>query len=396
MKCKKYIFFLVLLITLNQAHAKGIIGYDWYWGIETINQVDYFMIDLKPEVNYSVFHLKLNIPIEINTNWNINKNHWQNNNDIVSKIDHLSFSNSNYLFQICSLNNLTMANGELINDYADNILEPLTFLKAVQAFYAYQNYSFNFVLDDINHANLFFLQATYQSERLKTGLLYTLDNNVFEEILVNNQERVSFINPFIDYQLYSGKDFNLTFENDYIRSLQSYQLKNNNTFVSGLKGDYSDFLSFSLKGKYIQNYMPGKIYFNKFYFIERADYNNLIVTANSWGIAPGIGINFFDWIQLDLAIDKVQGINPYGKFVISTSKDFPSKIKSSCSIYNRNIINWSDLFSEKEYLTYFLVQNSVALSENLYLKLDYLKSFHYDQGVPRGVHQILFYSEFVF
>ncbi len=89
---KNFLLFLILLFVNTNLSGK-LITYNWYWGIENISPQSYFILNLKPEFNYKSFALKLNIPVEINSNGVLYKNHWDNKEDIITKIDFLKFTN---------------------------------------------------------------------------------------------------------------------------------------------------------------------------------------------------------------------------------------------------------------------------------------------------------------
>lgn len=398
---KNFLLFLISLLFVNTNLSAKLITYNWYWGIENISPQSYFILNLKPEFNYKSFALKLNIPVEINSNGILYKNHWNNKEDIITKIDFLKFTNHLLSAEVNTLNNIILGNGELVYLYSNDLFYPLLIKKGFINKIHFKNFNFIGIIDDLNDYDLFFSELNYKYKILKTGVVIAYDNDIsdifdpYTEKPVDKNNNICYMNYYLNCNIINKKFYNLALENDIVKNLISYQFNNNLIIASGFNFDFHKIINLKTKLKYYQKQLPGKIFFNKFYEIERCVFNN-ILQKNSMGISSSIRffiINYFDFMFF---IEKVENLSPYSMIKLKVLHDFPLKIKLSMEIYNRLVKEWYTVFTEKERNTIFIFKSHINLSKHLTLNLDYLKSFRYQDNNLRGLHQVLFYSEFLF
>ncbi len=391
-----YILSFLLLINIS-SHAE-FINYNWFFGIENIGNNPYFIINLNPEINYKAFSIKFDIPIEITTNGDLNKNHWNNNEDIITKIDFIKVTNKYFSSYIKTLKNISLGNGELVYFYSNDLFYPLLIKKGFSSSLFLNNFYFTFIIDDLNDYDLFFSEIFYKIRSLKTGLIFAYDSDIFDhysEKPIDKNTAISFLNYYINYKLINKKKWYLNFENDAVKNIKSYNYKENFYGATGLKFNYNNNLCLKSKMKIYQKNIPGKIYFNKFYEIERSDFYN-ITTMNSLGVSSSIMVNFSKFMEFMLFMEKVKNFKPHSIFKIKTLSSFPTKINLIFEIYNKDVREWYHVFFERERKTVFIFKSSINLSLHLSLNFDYLKSFRYENNCLRGLHQTLFYSKFSF
>lgn len=408
MRNRIFIFtsFLLISISLNAR----LLTYSWLWGIENIGRQSYFLINLEPSVHYKNITLKLDIPIEINTNWQVDKNHWDNKEDIITKIDYLTYTNDVFFTKIQTLNNITFGNGELIYYYSNDLFTPLIIKKGFSSGITFNNFQLHAVIDDLNDFDLIFFELFFNKGPFKTGINMGYDHDIFDpysEKPIDNNTSILELNYFINYDIIKSKCHIITLENDVIKNIKSYQFNNNYIIASGLKYHYDNntynntnkksslFSSdLRLKVRYYQKGIPCKVYFDKFYEIQRGDLNH-ITDNEKIGVFTSWNFGFFNVINFVFSFEKVKSFNPSSIFRIETLDRFPSKINSSIEFYNKEIKFWYDIISEKEKHSVVLFKNAIPLSKHLSLHFDYIKTFRYEYTL-RGLHQVVFYSKFVF
>ncbi len=265
----------------------------------------------------------------------------------------------------------------------------------------FKNFNFIAIVDDLNDYDLFFSELNYKYKILKTGVIIGYDNDIsdifdpYTKKPIDKNNSISYMNYYLNCSIINKKLYNLALENDIVKNFISYQFNNNLIIASGFNFNFYKIINLKTKFKYYQKQLPGKIFFNKFYEIERGVFNN-IVQKNSIGISSTIRfflINYFDFMFF---IEKVENLSPYSMIKLKVLHDFPLKIKLSMEIYNRLVKEWYNVFTEKERNTIFIFKSHINLSKHLTLNVDYLKSFRYQNNSLRGLHQVLFYSEFLF
>lgn len=357
----------------------GPLELNWSWGLDRINRDDYFFIHLKPGFHYSFFRLKLSLPVEVNSNWTLYRRHWDDaKEDVLSKIETLSLTNRTFLFRISGLDGVALGNGELVRDYANDLWEPLSLKRGASLGASFPGLSLKLIMDDLILYERFLAEASFRKKRIRAGAAGALDRF---------RDR-SALNFFAGYNLMSGSRTGLWWEADLVSDLKGGSfLSLGPHLVSGT------LLEFSVKLKYYPHPEKEHLFISRFTVLER---ESDLVPGKGLGYSGCLGFNLFDFIRLDSSLNKVSREGPYSSLILRTGKRFPMKIGWTFSVYNAVNREWYDVFLEREHDTFMRIRTSLPLSKNLFLKLDYLKGFHRADGGFRGLHQVLFFTEFIF
>ncbi|MBU1076157.1 MAG: hypothetical protein KKH98_02610 [Spirochaetes bacterium] len=397
MKRRLFITIIILLLFKTSLISRSI-SYNWFWGIENIGSDSYFMVDLKPGFNYGFFSLKLDIPIEISSNGSIYKNHWDSPYDIITKIDHLTYTNQTHYVKILTLQNIIMGNGELIHFYSNDLFTPLLIKKGASGGLILNNFVLKLIIDDIYDFDIFFSDMNYHSDSFKGGMTFSYDADIqdpYSEEPIDNKGSISFVDLYFNVFLLLGNSLKLTLENDAIKSIKSEPYKGNWIFATGPNIKLFHILDITGKFKYYQEGLPGHVIFNKLYEVERGSYER-VTRKESMGLSGELKFILTDSILFMLFLERTEELSTYSIVKFQLLKNFPVKIKFDIEFHNRDLKEWFSIIEEKEKDTFSLLKSHVALSEHLSIHLDYLKSFSYDTYSLRGLHQVLFYSEFLF
>jgi len=380
-----------------------IITIDWFWGLEAynINSEQYFISTFNPKIKWNLFELKLNLPVEINSNGIINDNHWNSPYDIITKINYLQFTNNIFYFKIKTLDSIILGNGELIYDYSNNLFHPLLIKKGMYSGLRGQYFSSSIVIDDLNDWDLFFVNLKFRYNKMVAGTILAYDNDIndpYTEEPDDFNNSIYCFNTYINYKLLKIDKWNIELQNDLIKHLKTYQYDKNIVFSSGPLTTYSQWFSFKLKCKYYQKNLPARIFFNKFYEIERGT-NYPLLKKNSIGFSSLLSIKIKKILALSFFIDKIEGYYPYAGVKIDTLEKFFSKIHINVVSYRRYSENLIDtiILWERQNDSFTIWRSYVPLSKNITFNLDYLKSFTYNKNSTlNGFRQTLLYIQFNF
>ena len=130
MKVFLSLFFIFLIYNLTAG-----INYNWWWGVQRLNNANSFVIDFLPEFSFHKIKLKLELPVEFRSNYKISDDYWNSEDDILQKIEYVKFNiNKNINLNISPLKNITFGNGILMFNFSDYIfyaaeLNPYFFLQ---------------------------------------------------------------------------------------------------------------------------------------------------------------------------------------------------------------------------------------------------------------------------
>ena len=398
---KKVLIIIILLLGLHYNLNAKTLTLEWFWGIESFGYENkqYFIMAFKPEIKLNSFALKLDLPLEINSNHNIVDYHWDSKYDIITKLDYLSYTNQMFFAKIKTLNNIVMGNGELVYDYSNDLFNPLLIKKGLNAGFKIKSFQSIIIIDDLNDNDLFFIDLNYAYNKIKAGAVIAYDNDIFDpytERPVDNNNQISSLNTYFNYQVLKKEKWNLYLQNDLIKNLKTYKFEDNMVFASGGNLQYSKWLNVKAKFKYYQESLPPRILFNKFYEIERNVINNNLSKNNSFGVSSLINCNVKKYISISFFIEKVDKFLPYTGIKLSSLEDFFTKIRFSLQIYNRLNDKFYHIIGEKKSNTFTIFRNYVPLSENLCLNLDYLKGFKYKNDELNELRRTIFYLKFIF
>lgn len=398
---KKGLVIIIWLLAFHYDLNAKALTMEWFWGIESFGYENkqYFIMALKPEIKLNSFALKLDLPLEINTNHNIVDYHWNSKYDIITKIDYLSYTNKMFFAKIKTLNNIIMGNGELVYDYSNDLFNPLLIKKGLNAGFKIKSFQSIIIIDDLNDYDLFFLDLNYTYSKIKAGAVIAYDNDIFDpytEKPVDNNNQISSLNTYFNYQILKKGKWNLTLQNDFIKHLKTYKFEDNMVFACGGNLKYSKWLDFKTKFKYYQKNLPTRIIFNKFYEIERNAINDNLSKNNSFGVSSLINCNIKKYISISFFMEKTDKFLPYTGIKLSSLENFFTKIKFSLQIYNRLNDKFYQIIGERKSNTYTIFRSYMPLSENLYLNLDYLKGFKYKNDDLHELRQTIFYLKFIF
>ncbi|MDD5066572.1 MAG: hypothetical protein PHF84_05950 [bacterium] len=372
---KRTILILFLLFPLS-LFSKNLV-YNWFWGIERIDHNDYFILDLRPEFHYSLFHLKLDIPVEVNSNWTLYREQWNDSKeDIVSKIEYFTVTNKNGFIRLSGLKNVSLGNKELVWEYRNDLFEPFQKKRGLSSLFSFRSFNFQFIMDDLVRYERFFFQADYRTKRLETGMAYGLDRPASADK----------IDLFLNYHFFQRGEWDFFWPGDYVQDLRQKAF-----FSSGLGMQYGPHIRFINKIKYFREHKSGAYYFGPFYVLsERRS------STDKLGFSSELKFDFFRFFSFELQIQKSGYHGWESLFLLRTGRRFPSRILCELEIVNRENTDWYDAFLETERNTILSLRSGIPLSRNLWLKLDYLKNFSGSVRSLRGVHTLLFYSEFIF
>ncbi len=367
---KKIFISFFIFISLN---LYGI-NFNWYWGIQRRNNLDSFLINFLPEYHNTFMDIKLELPVEIKSNFKVNTYNWNSNSDIIPKLEYLKINfYKNFSIKFKPIKNFSLANNGMFYRYSNYIFYPdnkyINFLSELKL----KKFFISGMIDNVQKFNFSNLYIAYDlSAYYKFGLMWTYSTI--------NGHKYNFL---FNYSLLDKKKLNIKLQNNFIACSGISE----NLFVlqSGAAVNYYS-LKASMKIKSSLNTDYLYTVYDAFYLS-----NNKIINEKSVFITS-VFYNFFNIFSFEIGVFNYKYANTF--FQVKSENKFFSIIKVDMSVHNRNVKKWYNVFKDTDRYSIMDLKFSIPLSENLYFNFNYIKHFKEINREPLRVMRL--YSEFKF
>ncbi len=377
---RKIIIIISFLFLVSKSSTGKIVYLNWFWGVEKINQQDFFTIDFMPKFEFKNFSFQLEFPVEVNSNWKARKNDWDGYEDIPTKIKYIQYQHRYFKINIKSLENISFQNKQLIYNYSNRLFETTIKKRGFLGETKLMPFSAKFMIDDIIDLDIFAGSVEYEINHINTGLGIFYDIDVDDPFSDKPQDSTGVKNLFVDfngnYRL-NIKRIKIDMENDFIKNLSSNADPKNYIFITG---PFLQFYYLGVKAKliYYNNTSELKIPVNHFYEIERN--TDSVNSLSKLGYLFICECNIEKFIIIEFSIEKSESNPAYTYIGLSTGDNFFTAFYTKIKFYNRNVSKWYQTFQERVADTHLKMEFIFPLSEHLNFGFSYTKSFAYKEG----------------
>ncbi len=375
-KKKVVAIFLFTFIVIEITNLFSItIDYEWKWGIERNNSMNYFFTELTPAFKNNYFSTKIELPVYVASNFRVvNTQEWKFNtiNDVYSKIIYFTVNPfKSFSFSIKRIEDYSENNQELFFHY-NNILEyPVKKYLDFTFNYDIKNFYINFLANNLYSINFLNFLFFYKNAKSKSGVSF---------LYFQNNDKVG--NIFYNRDIIKKKKVELKINNNiiYIMTSNNYSIK----LTPALNLRYKC-LTISVKARFNLSKNNIERFITPFYLNDNAVFDSVIKGGMN------ISYNFFNIIKFSNEIlIKEKGVDNY--FLLRNGKDFFSIINFNIYVYNRNINNMKEVFADRDRDSFIKLLYSIPLSKNLFFNFSYSKYLVNDS--PIRISRL--YTEFKF
>ncbi len=383
--------FIILTSGLLQAKT---INLHWDWGVEKVNNADYFTVNLSPVLNLKNLEIQLEFPLEIRSNWTALKYDWDGWEDVIKKIEHIKYHLKFLNLYLGSIHNFNSYNNTIIFQYSDRLFTKFLKKRGLTASLNLNPFYAKILIPDLIDVDVFTLDTLYKTAGLSIGTTLFYDNDP----IINYQDKPkdASTNKRVYTALNTGYTFKfhkavISIESSLIKDLSPDSLAQNFTISIGPAIKFYD-INFFTKILYYNHTEKLSIPVNFFYEIEREYINR---NLSGLGCLLEFDYNINHILELSANIENSKSGKAYTYLGVSTDKNFFTAFKTSLGIYNRDVKKWYQLFQDRDSDTYLKIKFLLPLSENLSFTISYLKSFLYEKSIS-PLRYVILKTEFKF